>query len=331
MTLRHPASPTVHVAPMMAWTDRHCRYLLRLMSPSVGLFTEMITTGALLFGRRTHLLDFHPGEHPVAVQLGGNNPDDLAAAARMCATRGYDEVNLNVGCPSERVQDGEIGACLMAKPTLVADCIRAMRSAVNVEVTVKCRLGIDHFDSDDFLDTFVGTVAEAGCETFYVHARMALLKGLSPAQNRSIPPLRHDRVRALKGRFPHLRIVLNGGITNVESVCSSLDGLEGVMIGRAAYHNPLLLTAIHQELHDSDFCMDAFTAFTSFAAYMRKEVQAGTPLKAMTRHVLGLFNGRPGARLYRQVLSDSRRLSRNDLSILDEALAVLDRDLKPAA
>jgi tRNA-dihydrouridine synthase A len=291
----------------------------------------MITTGALLHGRRHHLLDFDISEHPVAAQLGGNNPVDLAAAARMCAERGYDEVNLNVGCPSERVQDGEIGACLMAKPHLVANCIDAMRSAVDVEVTVKCRLGIDQFDSDDFLDTFVGTVADAGCGKFYVHARIALLQGLSPAQNRSIPPLRHDRVRALKHRFPQLRIVLNGGLSDVESVRSSLGELDGAMIGRAAYHNPLLLTAIHRKLHDPDFSMDAFTAFGGYATRVRREVQAGTPLKAMTRHVLGLFNGRPGARLYRQILSDSKRLGRNDLSILDDALAAVVREMRSAA
>lgn len=331
MTVRHPAFPTVHVAPMMAWTDRYCRYLLRLVTPSAQLFTEMVTTGALLHGHRHQLLDFDPAEHRVAVQLGGNDPGSLAACARLAAERGYDEVNLNVGCPSARVQEGEIGACLMARPELVADCVAAMRAAVDVEVTVKCRLGIDDLDSDDFLDTFIGTVAAAGCTTFYVHARIALLSGLSPAQNRSVPPLRHDRVFALKRRFPDLRIVLNGGLDSVPAVETALQAVDGVMLGRAAYHHPLVLADLHRALHDTDYHADPFLIYRQYSDWVRRETEQGTPLKSMTRHLLGLFNGRPGARLYRQMLSDSRRLSKNDPSLLDEAIEALRKDLRPAA
>ncbi len=331
MSIRHPAYPTVHVAPMMAWTDRHCRYLLRLASPSAQLFTEMVTTGALLYGKRRRLLDFDPAEHPVAVQLGGNEPEALATCARLAAERGYDEVNLNVGCPSSRVQDGEIGACLMAQPKRVADCIAAMREAVDIKVTVKCRLGIDDRDSDEFLDTFIATVAEAGCQTFYLHARLALLQGLSPAQNRSVPPLRYERVYALKQRFPNLRILLNGGIDSVQGVADALHHVDGVMIGRAAYHNPLLLADLHRALLDHSHAVDSFELFANYAEYTRREVQAGTPLKSMTRHLLGLFNGQPGARLYRQVLSDSRRLARNDPTLLHDAVGMLRRDLSSVA
>lgn len=316
---------------MMAWTDRHCRYLLRLVSPSVQLFTEMVTTGALLHGRRNHLLDFHAAEHPLAVQLGGNNPEALAACARLAEARGYDEVNVNVGCPSERVQEGEIGACLMARPQLVAECISQMREAVQIPVTVKCRLGIDDQVSDQFLDAFIGTVAEAGCRTFYVHARIALLQGLSPAQNRSIPPLRHDRVHALKRRFPALRIVLNGGIDSVDGVVDALNGTDGAMIGRAAYHDPMLLSRIHRHLHDPDYHVDPFDLLARFRGHIETELGRGTPLKSMTRHILGLFNGVPGARQYRRILSDAKRLGQNDARLLDEAVRVIRLEQRPAA
>ena len=316
-------SSAVSVAPMMAWTDRHCRYLLRLTSPSVQLFTEMITTGALLHGGRTNLLDHDASEHPLAIQLGGNHPDALAQCARLAAARGYDEVNLNVGCPSERVQDGAIGACLMASPRLVAECVSAMRSAVDIPVTVKCRLGIDDHTSDAFLDEFVGLVAQGGCERFYVHARIALLSGLSPAQNRSIPPLRHDRVIALKQRFKHLHIHLNGGLQTTDDVLEALQSCDGAMIGRAAYHDPLLLARVHKSVHDDGWLLSAHALLDGYRPYLESQMHAGVPLKSMTRHLLGLFNGMVGARHYRQVLSDAKRLTANDATILDDAVAML--------
>ena len=313
----------VSVAPMMAWTDRHCRYLLRLASPSVQLFTEMITTGALLHGGRSSLLDHDTSEHPLAVQLGGNDPGALAQCAQLVAERGYDEVNLNVGCPSERVQEGAIGACLMASPRLVADCVSEMRGAVDVPVTVKCRLGIDDQISDAFLDEFIGTVAAGGCERFYVHARIALLSGLSPAQNRSIPPLRHDRVIALKQRFSHLDIHLNGGLQTTDEVLTALQSCDGAMIGRAAYHDPLLLARVHKSIHDDDWEPSSHTLLEGYRHYLEAQLRAGVPLKSMTRHLLGLFNGVAGARRYRQVLSDTKRLAGNDATILDDAVALL--------
>lgn len=316
-------SPTVSVAPMMAWTDRHCRFLLRLASPSVQLFTEMITTGALLRGGRVGLLDHDASEHPLAVQLGGNNPDALAECARLAEERGYDEVNLNVGCPSERVQEGAIGACLMASPRLVADCVSAMRAAVGIPVTVKCRLGIDDQTSDAFLDEFIDTVAGGGCERFYIHARIALLNGLSPAQNRSIPPLRHDRVTDLKQRFTHLQIHLNGGLQTADDVLAALRSCDGAMIGRAAYHDPLLLARVHQSMHDATWAPSAHALLDGYRPYLEEQLHEGVPLKSMTRHLLGLFNGMAGARHYRQVLSDARRLARNDSTILDDAVALL--------
>jgi len=311
------------VAPMMAWTDRHCRYLLRLASPSAQLFTEMITTGALLHGGRLNLLEHDASEHPLALQLGGNHPEALARCARLAEERGYDEVNLNVGCPSERVQEGAIGACLMASPHLIADCVAAMRDAVDIPVTVKCRLGIDDQTSDAFLDEFVGTVARAGCERFYVHARIALLRGLSPAQNRSIPPLRHDRVVALKQRFMHLQIHLNGGLQTTDDVRAALQSCDGAMIGRAAYHDPLLLARLHQSMHDEAWDLSAHALLEGYRPYLEGQLHNGVPLKTMTRHLLGLFTGMTGARRYRRVMSDAKRLAGNDPTILDDALVGL--------
>ncbi|MCP5180074.1 MAG: tRNA dihydrouridine(20/20a) synthase DusA [Pseudomonadales bacterium] len=308
---------------MMAYTDRHCRYLLRLVSPSVGLFTEMVTTDALLHGQPDRRLAYHPHEHPVALQLGGNDPQALAHCAQLAAQAGYDEVNLNVGCPSERVQQGLIGACLMAQPELVARAVAAMRDRVSIPVTVKCRLGIDDQVSDNFLDSFVGAVASAGCETFYVHARIALLNGLSPAQNRSIPPLRHDRVLALKRRFPQLSIVLNGGIADASQAAALLRDCDGVMIGRAAYHNPMLLRQLHLRLHpdrETD-SLEPAQLVSAFLPYMERQLALGIPLKAMSRHLLGLFNGQRGARAYRRLLSDQKRLAENRLGLVSEALS----------
>ena len=316
--------PTISVAPMMAWTDRHCRYLLRQFSPDVRLFTEMVTPGALLHGPRERLLRFDPAEHPVAIQLGGAEPDELARAAVIAQGAGYDEVNLNVGCPSDRVQRGRFGACLMREPELVAELVRHLRAAVDIPVTVKCRLGVDDADSQPLLEAFVTTVADAGCSTFYVHARKAILTGLSPAQNRQIPPLQPERVYALKRRFPGLRIHLNGGIRSLDDAARHLPHVDGLMIGREAYQRPVFLAELSACYHGSAN-VDPWQAMDAYRDHIDRELVAGTRLHDMTRHCLGLFSGAPGARRYRRLLSDSKRLKANDARLLDEALAALDR------
>jgi tRNA-dihydrouridine synthase A len=312
---------------MMAWTDRHCRYLHRLVAPKALLFTEMVTTSALLHGPAERLLRFDPREHPVALQLGGSDPAELAAAAAMGARAGFDEINLNVGCPSPRVRQGRFGACLMREPELVRDCIGAMAAAVSVPVTVKCRLGVDEADSDELLAAFIATVANSGCGVFYIHARKALLNGLSPAQNRSVPPLQYERAYRLKQRFPDLQFVVNGGIDSVADLDGHLTATDGVMIGRAAYHGPMTLAAMHAHVFGSAL-PDPRAVMADYAAYMAKELSEGVRLNDMTRHVLGLFAGRPGARRFRQILSDANRLRANDVRIVDHALAALGR---PAA
>jgi tRNA-dihydrouridine synthase A len=311
----------VCIAPMMAWTDRHCRYLHRLYSPSALLFTEMVTTGALLHGGQWHQLDYAPVEHPVALQLGGNDPEDLARCAQRAAELGYDEINLNVGCPSDRVQRGTFGACLMRHPQLVADCVAAMQASCKALISVKCRLGVDHDDSDELLLQFVDTVAEGGCTRFYLHARKAILAGLSPAQNRSIPPLQPTRVQNIKRLRPHLEIIMNGGITTSEEVVDYLQWADGVMIGRAAYQRPDLLIQLEQLLFDSTFTTSTQDILHRYREYIETQLSAGQPLHAMTRHLLHSCNGMPGARRFRQLLSDSRRLKDNDLDVLEEAFA----------
>ena len=313
--LRSSDFARLSVAPMLDWTDRHCRYFLRRVSHRVRLYTEMITTGALVFGDAERHLAFDPSEHPVAVQLGGSEPEDLARCARMAERRGYDEVNLNVGCPSERVQRGAFGACLMAEAPLVADCVKAMRDAVSIPVTVKHRIGIGRVESYEFMRDFVGTVAAAGCGTFIVHARNAVLEGLSPKENREIPPLRHDFVHRLKREFPGLAIVLNGGITTRAQVAEQLARVDGVMIGRAAYHDPWVL---------SDGRASRSDVVHEVHAYACREVAGGALLRHITRHVLGLYHGRPGARQWRRMLSDAGRLSQNDPRLLLDALATVE-------
>jgi tRNA-dihydrouridine synthase A len=310
---------------MMAWTDRHCRYLHRLAAPNALLFTEMVTSSALLHGPAERLLHLHPSEHPVALQLGGSNPAELAAAAECGAQAGFDEINLNVGCPSPRVRQGRFGACLMREGSLVAECVAAMAAAAGVPVTVKCRLGVDDDDSPDFLQRFVAAVAEAGCRTFYVHARKALLHGLSPAENRTVPPLQYPRVYALKAQFPELEVVVNGGISRVEELDRHLAAVDGVMVGRAAYHGPLLLAAMDRHLFGSSRFGDRchWQVMDGYRAYMAGELDRGTRLADMTRHVLGLFAGTPGARQFRRVLSDAKRLKANNLTVVDEALTAL--------
>ncbi|AKJ68388.1 tRNA dihydrouridine(20/20a) synthase DusA [Pandoraea thiooxydans] len=295
---------------MMDWTDRHCRYFHRLLSQHTWLYTEMVTTGALLHGDVPRHLDFDAAEHPVALQLGGSEPADLAQAARLGAQWGYDEINLNCGCPSERVQRGAFGACLMAEPALVADCVKAMRDAVSVPVTVKHRIGIDSVEAYDFVRDFVGQVAEAGCETFIVHARNAILKGLSPKENREIPPLKYDYVYRLKRDFPDLEIIINGGIDTLDAAAVHLEHVDGVMIGREAYHQPYLLAGVDTRFYGATAPVVSREAVEAgLIEYAARQVARGTYLGAITRHALGLYRGVSGARGWRRTLSESKRLA----------------------
>jgi tRNA-dihydrouridine synthase A len=296
------------VAPMMDWTDRHCRYFHRLLSRRTRLYTEMVTTGALLHGDVPRHLDFDETEHPVALQLGGSEPAELAQCARLGAQWGYDEINLNCGCPSERVQRGAFGACLMAEPQLVADCVKAMVDAVDVPVTVKHRIGIDKVESYEFVRDFVGTVAAAGCNVFMVHARNAWLKGLSPKENREVPPLRYAMVHRLKREFPHLVIGVNGGITSDEVVGQQLAEVDGVMVGREAYHHPWWMAHWDALYHgEGPSSLRRQDVEQAMVAYMEREHAArGTPWHSIARHMMGLYNGLPGARRWRQVWSDHR-------------------------
>ncbi|MFO1037354.1 MAG: tRNA dihydrouridine(20/20a) synthase DusA [Geminicoccaceae bacterium] len=291
------------VAPMIDWTDRHCRYFHRLLAPRARLYSEMIHAGAILYGDRDRFLAFDPAEHPVALQLGGCEPGDLATAARIGADYGYDEINLNCGCPSERVQKGAFGACLMAEPERVADCVAAMRAAVEVPVTVKCRIGIDDSEEEAFLHRFVAAIADAGCGTVIVHARKAWLKGLSPKENREIPPLRYPVVHALKAAFPHLAIVLNGGLRDPAVAALHLADLDGVMIGRAAYEDPWSLPAFEAALFGPAPTPSRSEIVQRMADYLA--ARPGLPLRAVSRHMLGLFNGLPGARAWRRTLSEA--------------------------
>ena len=307
-----PAAPAAShrlcVAPMMDWTDRHCRFFHRLLCSSSRLYTEMVTTGALLHGDVPRHLRFNGEEHPLALQLGGSEPADLAHCARLGEQWGYDEINLNCGCPSERVQRGAFGACLMAEPALVADCVKAMLDAVSIPVTVKHRIGIDRGESYGFVRDFVGALSLAGCRVFIVHARNAWLKGLSPKQNRELPPLRYDFVQRLKADFPQLTLVLNGGLTTSAQLHTQLAVLDGVMLGREAYHNPWWMAG-----WDSEFAgmpeqsLDRQQVEATMCDYMAREaIVSGTPWRAIARHMLGLRHGLPGARHWRQVWSDHR-------------------------
>jgi tRNA-dihydrouridine synthase A len=293
---------------MMDWTDRHCRVFHRQITRHARLYTEMVTTGALLHGDVPRHLDFDPVEHPLALQLGGSEPADLAACARLAARWGYDEINLNCGCPSERVQRGSFGACLMAEPALVRDCVRAMVDAVDLPVTVKHRIGIDRGESYAFVCDFVGTVAQAGCAVFIVHARNAWLKGLSPKENREVPPLRHEFVYRLKRDFPALTIVLNGGVTDNEQIAAHLQHVDGVMLGRSAYHHPWLMAEWDGRFFGNETrpapSREAVEA--AMVEYMTRLVAQGTPWPHVARHMMGLVHGLPGARRWRQVWSDHR-------------------------
>lgn len=296
----------IAVAPMMACTDRHCRYFLRLLSPSARLYTEMVTAAAIVRGNAGRLLRFDASEHPVALQVGGSDPALLAEAARQAEAWGYDEVNLNVGCPSERVQEGAFGACLMKNPGLVADCIRAMAASTRLLVTVKTRIGVDDRDDYAFLQCFVNTVAGAGCGTFIIHARKALLQGLSPHENRTVPPLRYDIVHRLRADFPDLRLLVNGGIDTESAVEQQLDaGLDGVMIGRKAYGDPYWLTGLEvRYLRADDGWLPPTRAavVAAMVMYARRQLTEGVRLHQISRHMLGLYHGQPGARIWRQLV-----------------------------
>ncbi len=309
---------------MMDWTDRHCRAFHRTLTSRARLYTEMVTTGAVLHGDRERLLGFDPTEHPVALQLGGSEPADLAAAARIGEGFGYDEINLNVGCPSDRVQSGRFGACLMREPVLVADCVAAMGAAVQIPVTVKCRLGVDDQDPEESLFALVDACAAAGASTFIVHARKAWLEGLSPKENRDIPPLDHALVARLKRERPALTIVLNGGLTSLAAAQDWLPNLDGVMLGRAAYHEPAILGCVDAAIFGApDGDTDPFTAVERYRPYMARALARGVRLAAMTRHMLGLFHARPGARAWRRILTTESIRVGAGLEVLDRALAAV--------
>jgi tRNA-dihydrouridine synthase A len=311
---------------MMDVTDRHCRYFLRQITRRALLYSEMVTTGALLHGDIDRHLRFHPDEHPVALQLGGSEPDDLARCARMGERYGYDEINLNVGCPSERVQRGAFGACLMAEPELVAECVQAMQQAAGLPVTVKHRIGIDRIEAYDFVRAFVDRVARAGCRSFIVHARNAILKGLTPKQNREIPPLRYGCVHQLKRDFPELEIVINGGLRTWTEIEAQLAAVDGVMIGRAAENDPWLLAEADARVYEDRAAPPTRSeVVTAVARYAEEETKRGTPLRHIVRHLHGLYRGRPVARRWRQMLSDTEALRRNDSGLLLRALETVER------
>ena len=311
---------------MMDWTDRHCRSLHRVLSRRARLYTEMVTTGAVLFGPRERLLGFSAAEHPVAVQLGGSDPGELAQAARICADFGYDEINLNVGCPSDRVQNGRFGACLMREPALVGECVAAMKAAVPLPVTVKCRIGVDDQDPEEALDRLTDSVVAAGCDELTVHARKAWLQGLSPKENRDIPPLDYDRVYRLKRARPGLPVAVNGGIRTMAEAREHLRHVDGVMLGRVAYHEPEILLAVDPELHGEEPPVaDAFEAVEAYEPYVAARLAEGERLHAMTRHMLGLFTGRPGARAYRRHLATEAVKPGANLQTLRDAVAHVSR------
>jgi tRNA-dihydrouridine synthase A len=309
------------VAPMLDWTDHHCRFFHRLISEHALLFTEMVTTGALIHGDRSRFLQFHEAESPLALQLGGSNPGDLAVCAIMAEDYGYNEVNLNVGCPSDRVQNGRFGACLMAEPELVAECIAAMQLAVAIPVTVKSRIGIDERDSFEELKHFIGTVAGAGCKTFIIHARKAWLSGLSPKQNREVPPLRYDFVYQLKLAFPELELILNGGITSLDQAEALLQKVDGVMLGREVYQKPYLLAEVDNRLFGADKNpVSREQILQLLIPYVQQQLKTGVRLNSIARHILGLFHGMPGARSWRRYLSDHATKPGADEKVLLEAL-----------
>src|SRR6201997_1281099 len=313
------------VAPMMDWTDRHCRVFHRLMTRRALLYTEMLTTGAILHGDRRRLLGFDASEHPIALQLGGSDPRDLATAAKIGEDFGYDEINLNVGCPSDRVKEGRFGACLMAEPELVASCVAAMKQAVAIPVTVKCRIGIDDQDPEAALDTLARAVVAAGADALIVHARKAWLNGLSPKENRDIPPLDYDRVYRLKAAMPNVPIIINGGIASLGEAKAHLAHVDGVMLGRAAYQEPWRLLAVDPELFgEAAPCATMKDVFAAMMPYIERELAKGTRLHSMTRHFVGAFHGVPGARAFRRHLAENGVKSGAGADVLRDAIALVD-------
>jgi tRNA-dihydrouridine synthase A len=310
---------------MMDWTDRHCRVFHRHLTRHALLYTEMVTAQAIRYGDRQHLLGFDPVEHPVALQLGGSDPDMLSDAAKIGEDYGYCEINLNVGCPSDRVQEGRFGACLMAEPQLVADCVAAMRMAVKIPVTVKSRIGIDDQDEVEGLHRFVESVALTGCDTFIIHARKAWLKGLSPRENREIPPLNYLRVHHLKADFPHLNIILNGGLATLEQAKDEMQNLDGVMLGRAAYHTPWVLADVDRVFFQrANPVTNRIDAVTGMFPYIEEQLRRGEFLSKMTRHMLGLFHGQPGGRHWRQIISEQSHLPGAGIDVLRRGLEAIE-------
>ena len=317
----HSMKTKISIAPMMDWTDRHCRFLMRLLSPSAQLYTEMVTAAAIVHGDRADLLKFDESEHPIALQVGGSDVDWMTEAADAAARLGYDEININVGCPSDRVQSGQFGACLMASPKIVAECLSSMQKEVDVPVTVKTRIGIDDKDSYEFLTSFIAPLVDAGCQKFVVHARIAILDGFSPKDNRTVPPLNYERVFRLKRDYPELEIVLNGGVQALDQVDEILAQVDGVMIGRQAYHHPYFLAELEQHL-ELDFVLpDRRSIVHQMNLYIERQLDQGEKLNRITRHMLGLFAGQPGARAWRRYLSEN---AYRDNAGIDVVLAALD-------
>ncbi len=319
-----PAEPDrrLSIAPMMDWTTRHCRRFLRLITHHALLYTEMVTTGALLHGDVPRFLAFDPAEQPLALQVGGSDPGELAACARLAEAWGFVEINLNCGCPSDRVQSGRFGACLMAEPALVADCVAAMRGACSLPVTVKTRLGIDDLDSDELLHAFIARVAAGGCDTFILHARKAWLQGLSPKENRELPPLQYERVYRVKTAFPDLRIVINGGFRSIDDAAAALQLVDGVMIGRAAYQDPWCLASADQRLFNAPpAAASRHGVVEAYLPYVHRMAAAGVPMGALCRHLLGLYHGQPGARAWRRHLSEHMHRPGAAPAVLEQALA----------
>lgn len=311
-------------APMMEWSDTHCRSFWRLLTKEAVLYSEMVTTGALIHGDRKRFLDFNACENPLALQLGGSDPAALAECAKMAEDWGYDEVNLNCGCPSDRVQNNMIGACLMAEPKLVADCMAAMQDAVKIPVTIKHRIGIDDMEDYEGMVNFVETVAETGCKTFIVHARKAWLKGLSPKENREIPPLQYDKVVQLKKDFPHLEVIINGGITTLEQSLTLLQDVDGVMLGREIYQNPYLLAEVDQKIYGIDKpVVSREEVMEGFIAYATDQIAKGIRINYMTRHILGLYQGLAGSRKFRRVISEQAYKPNAGIEVIKAALGVL--------
>ena len=294
----------IAVAPMMDWTDRHCRYFMRLLSPSARLYTEMVTAAAIVHGDADRFLRFNDEEHPIALQLGGSDPDWMAQATAKAAEYCYDEININVGCPSDRVQSGQFGACLMANPALVAGCFKAMQKETDVPVTVKSRIGINEQDSYEFLTDFIEPLVAAGCRKFIVHARIAILEGLSPKENRTVPPLNYERVYHLKRDFPELEIVINGGLTTIAQVDEVLEHVDGAMIGRQAYHQPYFLAELEQHFNAGWDMPSRADVVEAMLPYVERELAAGVPFNSISRHMLGLFAEQPGARAWRRYISE---------------------------